>query len=90
MVLTALLLLVAASSDAQPVVRQVLVLQSFDRGNLVLDYFTANFRVNLDQRAGRPVNVVQVVVGPTGSVGAPDQAVVDYIRSTFAERPSRT
>ena len=36
---------------------------------------------------GRPVNVVQVVVGPTGFVGAPEQAVVDYIRSTFADRP---
>ena len=33
------------------------------------------------------MNVVQVVVGPTGSVGAPEQAVVDYIRSTFVDRP---
>ena len=70
-----------------PPVRQVLVLQSFDRGNLVVDHFTGNFRVELDQRAGQPVNVVQVVVGPTGFVGAPEQAVVDYIRSTFADRP---
>ena len=65
----------------------MLVLQSFDRGNMTLDYFTGNFRVDLDQRAGRPVNVVQVVVGPTGFVGAPEQAIVDYIRSTFADRP---
>ena len=43
----------AASSEAAPAVRQVLVLQSFDRGNLTLDYFTGNFRVDLDQRAGR-------------------------------------
>ena len=33
------------------------------------------------------MNVVQVVVGPTGFVGAPEQAVVDFIRSTFADRP---
>ena len=33
------------------------------------------------------MNVVQVVVGPTGFVGAPEQAVVDYIRSTFVDRP---
>ena len=85
--LAGLLVLGAASSDAQPAVRQVLVLQSFDRGNLTLDHFTGNFRVDLDQRAGQPVNVVQVVVGPTGFVGAPEQAVVDYIRSTFADRP---
>ena len=38
------------------------------------------FHVELDQRVERPVNVVQVVVGPTGSVGASEQAVVDYIR----------
>ena len=51
------------------------------------DNFTGNFRVELDQRAGRPVNVVQVVVGPTGFVGAPEQAVVDYVRSIFFDRP---
>ena len=76
-----------ASSEAQPPVRQVLVLQSFDRGNLVLDHFTGNFRVDLDQRVGTPVNVVQVTVGPTGFVVAPEQAVVEFIRSTFADRP---
>ena len=75
------------SIEAQPPVQQVLVLQSFDHGNLTLDHFTSNFRVDLDQRTGRPVNVVQVVVGPTGFVGAPEEAVVDFIRSTFADRP---
>ena len=85
--LAALLVLGAASSEAQAPVRQVLVLQSFDRGNLVADFFTGNFRVELDQRAGTPVNVVQVVVGPTGFVGAPEREVVDYIRSTFTDRP---
>src|SRR5258705_352980 len=81
------LLLAAASTDASPAIRQVLVLQSFDRGNLTIDRFTANFRVELDQRAGQPVNVVQVAVSPTGFVAAPEQAAVDYIRSTFADRP---
>ena len=85
--LAGLLMLAAASAAAQPPVRQVLVLQSFNRGNLILDHFTGNFRVDLDQRAGGPVNFVQVVVGPTGFVGAPEQAVVDFIRSTFADRP---
>ena len=80
-------MLVAASSEAQPVFKQVLVLQSLNRGNLVLDNFTGNFRVSLDQRAGQPVNVVQVVVGPTGFVGAPEQAIVDYIRSMYVDRP---
>ena len=81
------LVVAAASIEAQPVQRQVLVLQSFDRGSLVLDNFTGNFRVDLDQPCRQPVNVVQIVVGPTGFVGAPERAVVDYIRSTFADRP---
>ena len=76
-----------ATSGAQSPVKQVLVLQSLDRGNLNLDQFTGEFRVRLDQRAGKPVNVVQVVVGPTGFVGASEQSVVDYIRSIYADRP---
>ena len=82
-----LLVIAAATSEAQSPVTQVLVLQTFDRGNLVFDEFTGEFRLGLDQRAGKPLNVVQVVVGPTGFVGAPEQAVVDYIRSIFTDRP---
>ena len=51
-----------------------------------LDYLTANFGVNLDQRAEQPVNVVQVVVSSLGSIGAPERATVDYIHSMFAGR----
>ena len=80
-------MIAAATSEAQSPVTQVLVLQTFDRGNLVFDEFTGEFRLGLDQRAGKPLNVVQVVVGPTGFVGAPEQAVVDYIRSIFTDRP---
>jgi signal transduction histidine kinase len=80
----ALLLLVAFSIQAQSAPKQVLVLQSFDRGYLVPDAFTGDLRVELDHRSAAPVNVIQIVVGPTGFVGASDQAVVDYIRSTFA------
>ncbi len=85
--LSGLLVLAAAPSAAAQPVRQVLVLQSVDRGNLTIDEFTGNFRVELDQRAERPVNVIQIVVGPTGFVRADEQAVVDYIRSTFIDRP---
>jgi signal transduction histidine kinase len=81
------MMLGAASSEGQAPVRQVLLLQSFHRGSLVVDYFTGNFRIDLEQRAGGPVNFVQVVVGPTGFVGASEQAVVEYIRATFADRP---
>ena len=76
----------AASSDAQPAVRQVLLLQSLDRGNMPIDRFTANFRVDLSEGLGAPVNITQISVATSGLVGAPEQAVVDYIRSVFADR----
>ena len=63
------------------------MLHSFDRGNLTTDSFTGDFRVELDRLAGSPVNVVQVVVGQTGSVGASEEAVIDYIRAIFADSP---
>ncbi len=85
--LTGLLVFGAAASAAAQPVRQVLVLQSVDRGNLPIDAFTASFRVELDLRADKPVNVIQVVVGQTGLVRASEQAVLDYIRSTFIDRP---
>jgi len=85
--LRGLLVIGAASSEAQSPVKQVLILQSLDRGNLVLDQFTGEFRVNLDQRVARPVNVVQVVVGQRGFVTAPEQAIVEYVRSMYADRP---
>src|SRR4051812_4982340 len=66
--LAVMVLFSAAPSDAQPAVRQVLLLQSFDRGTLPVDQFTSDFRVQLDKRATEHVNVVQVVVGPRGAV----------------------
>ena len=71
----------------KPVPKQILVLQSFDRGNLVVDRFTTDFHVELDERADQPVNFVQIVVGPIGPVGAPERAIVDFIGSTFADGP---
>jgi signal transduction histidine kinase len=87
-VVTAVLLGVAANAAAQPAQQpQVLVLQSFNRGNMIVDHFTTEFHVALDTRAPQPVNFVQVVVGPIGSVGASEQAVVNFITSTFANGP---
>jgi len=80
------LLIGAATSDAQSPVKQVLMLQSLDRGNLTLDHFTSIFRVGLDQRAGKAVNVVQVVVGQMGFIAAPQQDIVDYIRAMYSNR----
>jgi len=85
--LAACAVLYVSSGHAQSAVRQVLLLQSADRGNLTLDHLTSNFRVDLDRLAGSPVNVLQVVAGPTGFVAAPESAIVDFIRSTYADRP---
>lgn len=87
-VLAGVLLLVAAPSEAEPVARQVLVLQSFERGNMIIDHFTVNFRVELDKQVGHPVNFRQVVVGPTGLVAPPEQATVDFIHALYAGRPN--
>jgi signal transduction histidine kinase len=85
--LAALLVLGPARGEEQPPVRQILLLQSLDRGNMIVDRFTGNLRVDLDRHAERPVNVVQVVVGPTGFVGAPEQAIVDFIRAAYVDHP---
>ena len=77
--LTGLLVLAGASSDAQPSVRYILLLQSVDRGSLTIDAFTGNFRADLERRAGSPVNVDQVNIRSTELVGPPEQAVVDFI-----------
>ena len=61
-----------ACAEPQAAVQQVLVLQSFDRGNLILDHLTANSRVDIVKGVGRPLNIVQITVGPTGFVGASD------------------
>ena len=44
-VLAGCLVLCGPSVEAQPRVQQVLLLHGSDRGNLVLDTFTGNFRV---------------------------------------------
>src|SRR5436189_103095 len=81
------LLLCAGTADAQTPVQEVLLLQSFPRGSLALDSFTANFRADLDERARQPVNVVQANVETTGGAGPAERAIVDYIQATFAGRP---
>jgi ABC-type uncharacterized transport system substrate-binding protein len=86
-VLAGLLVLGAAANAAAQPVRQILVLQALDRGNMSIDQFTGNFRVELDKRSEEPVNVVQIVLGPTGLAAASEHTVVDYIRAAFVDRP---
>ena len=83
--LACVLVLGAASSAAAQTVRQVLVLQSFDRGNLHARPVHRHLPRRAGPARGDPVNVIQVVVGPTGFVGASEEAVVNYIRAIFAD-----
>jgi signal transduction histidine kinase len=80
-----LVLLFASTSEAA--VRHIVLLQSLERGNLTLDYFTGSFRVALDQGATDPVKVTQFVVQLSGFDEIPEQAIIDYLRAAFTNRP---
>lgn len=78
-------LLVATSAEAG--VRHVVLLQSFERGNLILDRFTSLLRVELDESSDEPVNFTEFVVTPAGFVDAPSEAFITFLQSAFAGRP---
>src|SRR3954468_17038625 len=78
-------LLCATPSEAAA--RHIVLLQSLERGNLSLDYFTGLFRVTIDQGASDPVTVSQFVVQLSGFDEIPEQATIDYLSSAFANRP---
>src|SRR5437660_1647617 len=76
-------ILVAAWSEAAPAARQVLILQSSERGTLVFDLFTADFRTALDQLSAEPLTVTQFAITPSGFTEAPEQPIVEYLRTAF-------
>jgi signal transduction histidine kinase len=86
----------AASSAAAPAgvaaavptsaVRNVLLLQSFERGFRVIDRFTETFQSELASRAAVPVTISQFVVNPAGFATAPDAASIEFLRTAFVNR----
>src|SRR4051794_3277211 len=82
-----LVLVFAATVEAAPRVRQVLLLQSFDRGKLTFDYISDSFRLELERRLQEPVNFVQFVVSPAGFAAPPDREILNFLLSAFADRP---
>ena len=60
------------------------MLQSYHRGNLTLDGLSNSFRLDVEQRAGRPLNIEQIAVGRGASAGPSEQRILDYIRSIYA------
>ena len=81
-----LVLLFGTAADAQ--VRQVVVLQSLDRGNLILDSFSGAFRIDMDARMAAPVTFTEFVVNPSGFNVTPEAAIVDFLRQAFVNRPA--
>ena len=81
------LLFVLLTSPAEAAVRHVVVLQSVERGNLVLDQFMSMLRVRLDDRLAEPVTFTEFVVSPSRFGQAPEQAMVDFLRSAYTGRP---
>lgn len=86
-VITAAVVILLDVSTGEAAGRRVLVLQSMERGVLSLDYFSGNFRVDLDEASPDPVTFTQFVVNPSGFAVAPDQAMIAYLRSGFADQP---
>jgi signal transduction histidine kinase len=78
--------LLMASGEAAAV-RRVVLLHSFERGNVVLDHFTSMLRVLIDERSPEPVTFSEFVVNPAGFRATPEQALLDYVRSAFADSP---
>ena len=73
--------------SAEAAVRQVVLLQSAERGNLVLDRFTAILRTQLGEHSGEPLTVTEFVVTPAGFSNSPEQAMVEFLSSAFAGGP---
>lgn len=80
--LAALALSCAVQADANPS-RRVLMLQSADRGILVFDRFTLDFRAAIEKQSKEPVTVTEFVVAPAGFTEAPAAPIVTYLNSAF-------
>ena len=75
----------AVSGEAA--VRQVVLLQSLERGTLVLDRFTATLRTHMGEQSADSLTFTEFVVNPSGFTETPEEAVVDFLRAAFAGRP---
>ena len=79
-----LLLGFAVRADAD--VRNIVLLQSFERGNLVLDRFTALLRGLIEQQTGEPVTFTEFALSPAGFRDVPEEAIVEFLTAAYAGR----
>ncbi len=83
----AVLLVVLLASSGEAAVPHVVLLQSLERGNLVLDRFSAMLRAQLGEHSAEPPTITEFVVNPAGFSDPPEQAMVEFLRSAFKGRP---
>ncbi len=77
----------AASSAAQPGARNVLLLNSFQRGFPPHTEFTESFRTELSRRSSEPINFLEVSIQPGPLGPTPQEApIVNYLMSTLEGR----
>ena len=75
----------ASPSAAQSTSRQVLLLNSFERGSAVENLFAGSFRAELGRQSPEPLNIFEVSLQPALTPEHPREApVVDYLLSTFS------
>src|SRR5262245_9753158 len=82
----AALLLLWLAPPLEAELRHVVMLQSLDRGNITLDFFTGQFRLDLDTRSAEHVTITQFVVNPAGFDAIPEEASVRFLQSAYAGR----
>jgi PAS domain S-box-containing protein len=80
----AILLVVLLASSAEAAPRHVVLLQSSERGNLVLDRFTAILRMRLGELSTEPLTLTEFVVTPAGLSDFPELTMVEFLRSALA------
>jgi len=85
-ILLLVLLPQGAAAETAPAVRKILLLQSLDRGSMVFDKFTADFRTVLQERTREPITLVEFVVAPAGFTEAPGKPMLDFLQSIFADQ----
>jgi signal transduction histidine kinase len=84
LILLPLILGVPASSAAQPDARQVLLLNSFERGSTE-NLFAGMLRTELGRKLSEPINFFEVSLQPALSPENPREGpAVDYLQHTFA------
>ena len=83
----ATLLIVLLAYPGEAAARHVVILQSSERGNLVLDRFTALLRLRLGEHSAEPLTLTEFLVNPAGFSDSPEQAMVEFLRSAFVGRP---